>query len=128
MDNLIFKSPSQRLGESLQADGYQRPADSAAHHIVPERDARAADIRQRLKELDIGINSADNGVFLPQKPGSEAPGAYHPTLNNEAYYRQLERDFEGVHSRDDAIDVLSYIRGKLLNGTYPGSRPVPPKR
>jgi hypothetical protein len=128
LDNLIFKSPSQKLGEALQGAGYARPADTAAHHIVPESDARAADIRQRLKDWDIGINAADNGVFLPQKPGSQAPGAYHPRLNNEDYYRQLERDFRGVDTRQRALDTLNDIRGQLLNGTYPGSRPAPPKQ
>jgi YD repeat-containing protein len=128
LDSLIFKSPSQKLGEALEAAGYQRPAASAAHHIVPEADARAADIRQRLKEWDIGINTADNGVFLPHNPGSQTPGAYHPKLNNEDYYRQLERDFSGVNTRQRAVDTLNDIRGRLLNGTYPGSRPVPPKQ
>ncbi|MBL0393036.1 LysM peptidoglycan-binding domain-containing protein [Ramlibacter monticola] len=128
LDNLIFKSPSQKLGEALEASGYRRPSDSAAHHIVPEGDARAADIRQRLKDWDIEINSADNGVFLPQKAGSEAAGAYHPKLNNDDYYRQLERDFSGVNTRQRALDTLNDIRGQLLNGTYPGSRPVPPKQ
>jgi hypothetical protein len=125
LDNLVFKRLSEILGKNLETAGTTRPSDSAAHHIVPEGDERAEALRQRLKDLNIDINSAENGVFLPQKPGSTAPGAYHPKLNNDNYYYQLRKDFRGINSRSDALDVLSNIRGQLLNGTYPGSQPVP---
>ena len=96
--------------------------------MIPEADERADALRRRLRDLNIDINSAENGVFLPQKPGSAAPGAYHPSLNNDDYYRQLKRDFRGINTRSDAIEVLSDIRRQLLNGTYPGSKPVPAKK
>ncbi|WP_415134271.1 AHH domain-containing protein [Ottowia sp.] len=80
-----------------------------------------------LERFDIDINSPDNGVFLPNKPSSEAPGSYHPRLNNRDYYEQLNIDFEGVSSRQEALDVLRNIRDQLLSGTYPGSRLRPEK-
>ncbi|AVS67175.1 hypothetical protein C8245_17080 [Paracidovorax avenae] len=126
--NLVFKSPSDILGDNLEAAGYARPEGSAAHHIVPYGDRRAQDVRDRLRDLEIDLNSADNGVFLPQVPGSAAPGAYHPSLNSDDYHRQLQRDFSGINSKPDALDVLGNIREKLLNGSYPGSKPVPPKK
>jgi A nuclease family of the HNH/ENDO VII superfamily with conserved AHH len=128
LENLMLKRPSDILGENLEAAGYTRPDDSAAHHMVPEGDKRANNLKIKLGNLGIDINSADNGVFLPQVPGSTAPGAYHPKLNNTKYHDQLQLDFEGVNSKNDALDVLGRIRGQLLNGTYPGSKPVPTKK
>ena len=61
-------------------------------------------------------------------PGSTAPGAYHPSLNSDAYHKQLQLDFENVNSKQRALDALNDIRNQLLNGTYPGSKPVPPKK
>lgn len=127
LDSLVFKSPSDILGDNLQAGGQIRPDGSAAHHIVPYGDRRAADLRTTLGNLGIDINSPDNGVFLPQVPGSTAPGAYHPSLNSKAYHEQLGLDLLGVSSRQRALDILDNIRGQLLNGTYPGSKPTPPK-
>jgi hypothetical protein len=127
LDNLMFKRPSDILGNNLEAAGYSRPEGTAAHHIVPYGDQRAQNVRDKLADLGIDLNSANNGVFLPQVPGSAAPGAYHPSLNSDAYNNQLRRDFERVNSRQRALDTLGNIRGQLLNGTYPGSKPVPPK-
>lgn len=121
-DYLMDRRASDILSGNLQAAGVARPADTDAHHIVPYGDSRAAGIRQLLERFDIDINSADNGVFLPNKPDSAAPGSYHPRLNNRDYYDQLREDFIGVSSRQEAQDVLSRIRSQLLNGTYPGSR------
>ena len=127
LDNLTFKNASDILGNNLEAAGTERPEGSAAHHIVPYGDRRAQSVRDQLDNLGIDINSADNGVFLPQVPGSTAPGAYHPSLNSDAYNKQLQLDFLGVNSRNEALDVLDKIRNQLLNGTYPSSKPVPPK-
>lgn len=129
MDNLVLKSASDILGENLEAAGQTRPTGSAAHHIVPYGDKRAQNIRDKLNSLGIqDLNAADNGVFLPQIPGSTVPGAYHPSLNSKAYHDQLQRDFENVDSRQRALDTLNDIRDQLLKGTYPGSKPVPSKK
>jgi hypothetical protein len=129
IDILMLKLPSEILGENLEAAGYTRPDGSAAHHIVPYGDRRAQNIRDQLNTLGIkDLNLADNGVFLPQVSGSTAPGAYHPSLNSDLYIDQLRIDFQGVTSRQRALDTLKDIRQQLLNGTYPGSKPVPPKK
>jgi A nuclease family of the HNH/ENDO VII superfamily with conserved AHH len=124
---LMLKTPAEILSDNLEAAGFKRPDESAAHHMVSESHRRAADLKDRLIALGIGINDAENGVFLPQVPGSQAPGAYHPSLHNNDYYNQLQRDFIDVNTKDRAIEVLANIRSQLLNGTYPGSKPVPPK-
>lgn len=72
-------------------------------------------------------HSAANGVFLPSRPGSTVPGAYHPSLHSDDYYNAINRDLGRINNRDRAVDILNRIRESLLDGTYPGSKPVPPK-
>ena len=128
-DQVRDKTPSEILGGNLEAAGVPRPPDTAAHHIVPYGDRRAQRIRDLLGSFNppIDLNSAANGVFLPSRPGSTAPGAYHPSLHSDDYYDALEIDFENVDSRDRAIATLDRIRDRLLERTYPGSKPVPPR-
>ena len=121
------RQASTILGNNLEAAGVVRPPDTDAHHIVAFSDPRAAGIRRMLEKWSIDINSPENGVFLPNKPGSTAPGSYHPRLNNKEYHNQIDRDFLGVSSRQEALDILQRIREQLLNGNYPGSRPRPEK-
>ena len=122
---LMDRQASTILGNNLEAAGVVRPPDTDAHHIVAFSDPRAAGIRRMLEKWSIDINSPENGVFLPNKPGSTAPGSYHPRLNNNDYYRQINLDFHSISSRQDALDVLRNIHERLSNGTYPGSRPRP---
>ena len=128
-DQMRDKTPSEILGGNLEAAGVPRPPDTAAHHIVPYGDRRAQRIRDLLGSFNppIDLNSAANGVFLPSRPGSTAPGAYHPSLHSNDYYDALAQDFDYVENREDAINTLDRIRERLLDGTYPGSKPVPPK-
>ena len=128
-DQMRDKTPSEILGGNLEAAGVPRPPDTAAHHIVPYGDRRAQRIRDLLGSFNppIDLNSAANGVFLPSRPGSTAPGAYHPSLHSDDYYDALRDDFRNVGTRDEAIEALDRIRDQLLDATYPGSKPVPPK-
>lgn len=128
-DQMRDKTPSEILGGNLEAAGVPRPPDTAAHHIVPYGDRRAQRIRDLLGSFNppIDLNSAANGVFLPSRPGSTAPGAYHPSLHSDDYYNAINRDLGRINNRDRAIDILNRIRESLLDGTYPGSKPVPPK-
>ena len=123
------KTPSEILGGNLEAAGVPRPPDTAAHHIVPYGDYRAQHIRDLLGSFNppIDLNSAANGVFLPSRPGSTAPEAYHPSLHSNEYYDAINRDLGRINDRDEAINTLNRIRESLLDGTYPGSKPVPPK-
>ena len=128
LDGLVFKSDSEKLSDSLKGAGYTRPDDTDAHHIIPVKAGKLDDVRAKLDSFGIGRNDAPNGVYLPGVKGSEAEGAYHTSLHSNKYYDQLREDFRGVNSKSDALDVLDRIRGRLLDGTYPGSKPVPPKK
>ena len=111
--------PSSRvLRKNMKAAGIEEPDyPNAAHHIIAGGDKRAKELRDMLKEYGIDINSADNGVFLPtEKNVSEA--AYHRRLHTEDYYKNIEKAFQNVDSKDEIIDILHEIREQLLNGTF----------
>lgn len=117
----IFKSDSSILGANIEAAGNARPADSAAHHIVPSgsNNADAIEARRRLGRFGIDINSADNGVFLPNSPASSATGAYHPSLHTDRYYGAVNDALGRARTKDQAIGVLNDIKLDLLNNSFP---------
>lgn len=58
--------------------GLPRPPNSAAHHLVGETSKGSAAARKILKKHKIDINSAENGVFLPNKNNTNGmPGILH---------------------------------------------------
>ena len=112
--------PSSRvLRKNMKEAGIEEPDyPNAAHHIIAGGDKRAKKLRDMLKEYGIDINSADNGVFLPtEKNVSEA--AYHRKLHTDKYYKNVEKAFQNVNSKEDIIYILHEIREQLLNGTFP---------
>jgi hypothetical protein len=121
LGNLIFKSDSRTLGNNLEASGAVRPPDTAAHHIVPtgSNNPDAIEARNKLQGFGIDINSAANGVFLPSTKGSQAPGAYHPSLHTDDYYNAVNGELRGARTPGQAVDILNDIRGRLLNNNFP---------
>ena len=120
LGNLIFRNDSRELGRNLEADGFNRQTDTAAHHIVPSgsNNPNAVEARNRLQGFGIDINSAANGVFLPTTPESQAPGAYHPSLHTDRYYNSVNKALGRATNTQEALDALSGIRGKLLNNQF----------
>jgi hypothetical protein len=91
----------------------------AAHHIVA-KGARAADLaRRKLQGLGISIDAAVNGVFLPSTRAYIGKASNHLTLHTKRYYSEVNRWFADVATKEEAIEVLSRIRNKLLEGTFP---------
>ncbi|MCK9684908.1 AHH domain-containing protein [Scleromatobacter humisilvae] len=96
-----------------------RPASSCAHHIVALRDSEAARSRVLLFRWGIGINDADNGVFLPARsvglPGS--PNAAHHTPNHapEYHYEVFLRLRRGTDSGGGRRE-LKDMKSDLLTG------------
>jgi hypothetical protein len=57
---------SKKLGRNIvKLEGKKRPDDIDAHHIVSSTAKGAQGSRRLLFDWHIGINDADNGVFLP---------------------------------------------------------------
>ena len=113
------KASSVTLRQNMIDEGMEVPDyANAAHHIIAGNDVRAAGLRNMLEKYGIDINSAENGVFLPtEKEVSEA--SYHRSLHTNAYYENVEKAFQGVSSKEEAIEVLQDIREQLLEGTFP---------
>ena len=110
---------SRELADNMGKAGIPRSTDTAAHHIVAENERRAEEARRILNRFGVGINSADNGVYLPDKPESTAPGIYHRGLHTNTYYNEVNDRLRGAASRNEVLEALEDIRTELLNGTFP---------
>lgn len=113
------EAPSSRaLGKALERAGFARSAGSAAHHIVAGRARIAGPAREVLERFGIGINDAENGVFLPENLNAPNPtgGAVHATLHNGRYYRTVNSMLDQATSREEVLDLLRSIRQSLLSG------------
>lgn len=103
----------------VAATSQPRPANTCAHHIVALHDPEATLSRGLLFRWGIGINDADNGVFLP-RTGRGIPGypsaAHHTPHHDPDYhlvvYDQLREETEAVGGRKS----LRSIKGQLLSG------------
>jgi len=114
-------SPSAKLGQNMEDQGTTRPAETAAHHIVAHSSPKAAAGRAVLNRFGVGINDAENGVFLPRNVNSANPNgvAVHSTLHTDEYYQSVNDVLGGAQSRQDVLDGLGHIRNQLLNGAFP---------
>ena len=107
----------------------------AAHHIVAggASDINARNARGLLSYLDIGINSAENGVYLCMRSDSCLEGAIHATKHSPEYYRVVNQRlldaFNGVSlpkyasaeaikeaQREAVVDALDSIARDLMSG------------
>ena len=120
-DFILLKKDSYVLGKNLEAAGYARPEDAAAHHMVASgsRNASAEQSRALLDKFGIKVNDAVNGVFLPDSNDSSAPGANHRQLHTKKYYDAVLDRLQQAQSKQDAIEVLNGIRDQLLRNRFP---------
>lgn len=100
----------------------------SAHHIVASLDEEAADSRMLLFGWGIGINDADNGVFLPRYRVSsmlnEPAATKHSNVHTKVYHHQvfIRLDAAADMDADDqkiGRSALRKIRGELLQGAFP---------
>lgn len=122
---------SDFLRENLKAQGVSTPPYKfAAHHIVAVRDPRAKQARDILIMYNIDLNSACNGVFLPNdKYSLVTTEAKHSGKHIPEYFSEVNRRISIVEERglernlsEEAIrkaicDELQNIRADNLNGT-----------
>jgi RHS repeat-associated protein len=102
-------SPSQTLSKNIsQATKLQPQAGEAAHHIVAYGSKKAQEARDILAKFNVGINSAENGVFLK--------ASYHAATHTNNYYQALTDALRPSGSKDEALSVLDQFRNRLLGG------------
>jgi uncharacterized protein RhaS with RHS repeats len=104
-------SSSKALGQALEAAGYARPAGSAEHHIVAGNARKAASARVPLQRSGVGINQAQNGVFLSE--------SVHAGIHTNAYYEAVNNAMAQATTREHALEVLNAIRQAILSGRFP---------
>jgi hypothetical protein len=105
------KSSSSALGRNMERAGQTRPPGTAAHHLVAGNAKPAARSQAILQKFGIGINDAENGVFLPLKT--------HYHVHTKAYYKSVYDELFKATTREEVIDVLASIRYALMNGGFP---------
>ncbi|MHB8365526.1 MAG: AHH domain-containing protein [Acidithiobacillus sp.] len=118
-------SNARKLAASLKKNGEPRPGEGcAAHHIISSDDSNddAAGAREILDHCKILINSAINGVWLPQsRTDTECGGRYHRTLHTDEYYSYVYKmlaDAMASNTNDDVAcenvkEALSKIKKRL---------------
>ena len=82
---------SRTLARNIKnATGEAKHTEADAHHVVAAGDKRARRSRTILFRWGIGINDADNGVYLPKKWASQVPGldeaTAHEVIHTTAYH------------------------------------------
>lgn len=90
----------------IRSPGCRWTEGHSAHHLVSGNDARSRQAFDILTGYRIDINSVENGVFLPM--------SFHQRLHTNAYWEDVRRRFEGVDSRERALDALDQLRRDLL--------------
>ncbi len=104
----------------VSASQTPRPTAVCAHHIVALTDKDARRARIHIFQHSIGINDADNGVFLPAHqagmPGYPLAAHHKPKHSPEYHYAVFLRVLRG---KDQAgcRGQLRGIKGSLLAGT-----------
>jgi hypothetical protein len=103
----------------VAATSQSRPSNACAHHIVALRDPEAGLSRNLLFRWGIGINDADNGVFLPRN-GTGLPGnpsaAHHTPHHSVTYHLKVYRTLNAEQDAAGGRSGLRSIKADLLSG------------
>lgn len=108
------------LARNIVAGGKAaRPADSAAHHVVALADPEARPARLLIFSWGIGINDADNGVFLPRH-GVGSPGypnaAHHSPYHKLAYHLGVLARLQRANDQPGGRTQLRAMKADLQSG------------
>ncbi|MGH9969844.1 MAG: eCIS core domain-containing protein [Pyrinomonadaceae bacterium] len=66
---------AEMLAAKLSKEVASRPPGHEAHHIIPKGMKEAAEARRILEKAEIGINDAENGIWLPRDTAVANPFA-----------------------------------------------------
>ena len=106
----------------VAATAQSRPANTCAHHIVALGDPEARESRNLLYNWGIGINDADNGVFLPSK-GMGLPdhpnAAHHTPSHKQLYHLEVYSQLSRRNGSEDGRRGLRSLKSQLLSGELP---------
>jgi homogentisate 1,2-dioxygenase len=83
------------------------------------------ELRKRMKKMGIGINDAENGIWLPYKSknrvaGSKATAHAGEGVHGEAYKQHVWDTLKDAKTPQDFQDGLAKLENELFNGkTFP---------
>ncbi|MFD3483256.1 RHS repeat-associated core domain-containing protein [Streptomyces sp. NPDC058665] len=111
-----------KLRNALNAAGDLEPATPhSPHHIVAGNSPKAAPARAQLDRFGIGVNDAENGVWLPRSSSSPNPTglSVHSRVHTNDYYASVNNLMSGARNRSEALDVIDHFRRQLQGGHWP---------
>ncbi|MDX2271897.1 MAG: AHH domain-containing protein [Cyanobacteriota bacterium] len=120
-------SPTNRLAQNIQQGSHLpeappptfQPCDTQTHHIVEQNDLCAQQARDVLDSYQISIDDAVNGVFLPGRRESYAPGPYHQTVHTDKYIDTVNELLQIAKTNNkpvnEIVQILNGLRARLLN-------------
>lgn len=123
-DFVLLKQNSTILGINLDKfyqltnPNWVRPAEVAAHHIIPATHKLAQPARLILLKYGIDINDAVNGVYLPTTNTSSQSGIKHNGKHPDDYVKFVTTDIINADMIGGEAAVrlrLSQLRDKLSN-------------
>lgn len=116
---------SRTLARNIKkATGIVKHADADAHHIVAAMDHRAGRARTLLFKWGIGINDADNGLYLPKKWSSTVPGledaTAHEVIHTTPYYIAVTAKLRAARPSNSANgrQALRGIKQDILSDDF----------
>ncbi|WP_405763648.1 AHH domain-containing protein [Streptomyces sp. NBC_00045] len=113
---------ANKLRNALNAAGDMEPATPhSPHHIVAGNSPKAAPARAQLDRFGIGVNDAENGVWLPRSSSSPNPNglSVHSKVHTNDYYAYVNNLMSGARNRSEALDVIDHVRRQLQGGHWP---------
>lgn len=115
------------LAENLTNCGSPRPSSRhKAHHIVMSNsnDPKMKALREKMGKngLDIDINDAANGVWLPETSGDRLPGSTKTAhkgqgVHGQDYKNKVYQKLIGASTQDEFYKGLAELKADLEGGT-----------
>jgi WXG100 family type VII secretion target len=120
-------SHPEALGANMERAGMTRPPNHEPHHIVPANDPRGTRAAEILREADINVDDAANGVWLPRTSGgAQTPRGIQPegltshdAVHTNRYFNELTSRLERAREADRVAEEMEIIRGELQLGIFP---------
>jgi hypothetical protein len=106
------------------ATGESKHAEADSHHVVAAQDTRAKRARTLLFRWGIGINDADNGLYLPKTWASVVPGledaTAHEIIHTTAYHVAVTFKLQTTRPSNDVAGrkALRDIKQDILSNDF----------
>jgi YD repeat-containing protein len=110
-DEIVIQRSTEKLQKNMCAAGRSKPEKGcwSPHHIVAVADVRATTARAVLARVELDINNAANGVWVPCSE--------HNRMHTNDYYIKVNNIVVGP-TQADVIAQLTVIRLAIANGTF----------